>query len=255
MSVSKPHLCVVDALIAGEGDGPLGVTPRWCGCVLASTDPVATDVAIAGLMGRDWRALLFAEAAEQRGLGVRQPVEYAGAPLEKVAFSATREGEGPGHPKINLLVGSGVSAEGTIGHVRSALDSLHRRGQLAQAHGVPTIMIGETDDLHFEQHLRQGPYIVFDDAAKPEYRNHPQVHFVPGHPVLGAALPELVKGLGIRVEGRMMENWRRAERRAMRSARPFANRRKMVMVAKPLAVAGAAAALLIALARRLTHLK
>ena len=252
MSVSKPHLCVVDAVIAGEGDGPLGVTPRWCGCVLASTDPVATDVAIAGLLGRDWRAMRFAEAAERHGLGVRQPIEYAGTPLDKVAFLAAPAGEGP---KVNLLIGRGVSAEGTVGHVRSALSSLHRRGQIAQAHGVPTIMIGETDDLHFEQHLRQGPYIVFDDAAKPEYRNHPRVYFVPGHPVLGAALPELVKGLGIPVDGKMMLSWRKAERRAIRSARPIANCRKMVTVAKPLAVAGATAALLIALARRLTHLK
>jgi uncharacterized protein (DUF362 family) len=47
MTVSRPSLCVVDALIAGEGDGPIANLPRWCGCILASTDPVATDVAIA----------------------------------------------------------------------------------------------------------------------------------------------------------------------------------------------------------------
>jgi uncharacterized protein (DUF362 family) len=42
MTVSRPSLCVVDALIAGEGDGPIANLPRWCGCILASTDPVAT---------------------------------------------------------------------------------------------------------------------------------------------------------------------------------------------------------------------
>ena len=47
MTVTRPKLCVVDALIAGEGDGPIANLPRWCGCILASSDPVATDVTIA----------------------------------------------------------------------------------------------------------------------------------------------------------------------------------------------------------------
>src|SRR5919106_3274172 len=81
MTVTRPALCVVDALIAGEGDGPIANLPRWCGCILASTDPVATDVAIARLMGRDWTRLEFARAAEERGLGVRDPIEYLGARL------------------------------------------------------------------------------------------------------------------------------------------------------------------------------
>src|SRR4029078_5653235 len=44
MTVVNPALCVVDALVAGEGDGPIANLPRWCGCILASDDPVATDV-------------------------------------------------------------------------------------------------------------------------------------------------------------------------------------------------------------------
>src|SRR5438105_3316189 len=61
MSVTRPSLCVVDALIAGEGDGPIANLPRWCGCILASPDPVATDVTIAKLLGHDWRKLRFAK--------------------------------------------------------------------------------------------------------------------------------------------------------------------------------------------------
>ena len=41
MSVVPPALCVVDAIVAGEGDGPIANQPRWCGCVIASADPVA----------------------------------------------------------------------------------------------------------------------------------------------------------------------------------------------------------------------
>src|SRR5918992_521148 len=88
MTVSRPTLCVVDALIAGEGDGPIANLPRWCGCILASTDPVATDVAIARLMGRDWTKLGFARAAEERRLGIRQPIDYLGVPPEEASFQA-----------------------------------------------------------------------------------------------------------------------------------------------------------------------
>src|SRR5207249_5418652 len=90
MLVSRPALCVVDALICGEGDGPIANLPHWAGCILASTDPVATDVSIARLLKRDWTRLEFAKKAEERGLGVREPIEYRGMPIEQVAFEAWR---------------------------------------------------------------------------------------------------------------------------------------------------------------------
>src|SRR5581483_11239669 len=65
MTVSRPALSVVDALIAGEG-----------------------DVTIARLLGHDWRRLRFAEEAERRALGVREPIDYVGVPLDQVAFKA-----------------------------------------------------------------------------------------------------------------------------------------------------------------------
>src|SRR5215204_6491705 len=86
MMVSRPALCVVDALIAGEGDGPIANQPRWCGCIIASADPVATDVTIARLLGHDPNKLNFAKEAEERGLGSRMNIEYVGVPLEDVSF-------------------------------------------------------------------------------------------------------------------------------------------------------------------------
>jgi uncharacterized protein (DUF362 family) len=94
LSVSRPHLCVVDALICGEGDGPIANLPRWCGAILASTDPVAIDVAIARLLGQDPEKLQFAREAERRGLGVRGPIEYAGVPLDDISFRGWSGHEG-----------------------------------------------------------------------------------------------------------------------------------------------------------------
>src|SRR5215204_4111116 len=81
MTVTRPTLCVVDALIAGEGDGPIANQPRWCGCIIASADPVATDVTIARLLGHDPDKLNFAKEAELRGLGSRTNINYVGVPL------------------------------------------------------------------------------------------------------------------------------------------------------------------------------
>ena len=241
MCVSRPHLCVVDALIAGEGDGPIANLPRWCGCILASIDPVATDISIARLLGRDWQQLNFAREAEKRGLGVREPIEYVGVPLEQVAFQAWAGHDGFDYLPVNFLIGKGVTLAGTIGHVKSVLDSMLRRGELNQViwlKGTPTIMIGDVDDPNFEEHLKEGPYIVFDDAARPHYKNDPRVHFVPGHPVLRTAMPELFKGLGVNLPGKGMMEWQQFQRWGMHNLEYGSLRRQAATIAKPLAVAG-----------------
>jgi uncharacterized protein (DUF362 family) len=51
------YLAVVDAIVAGEGAGPLAPDAKPCGVVIAGRNPVAVDSACAGLMGFDLRAL------------------------------------------------------------------------------------------------------------------------------------------------------------------------------------------------------
>jgi uncharacterized protein (DUF362 family) len=64
-----PVLSVLDAVIAGEGEGPLAPTDRGLGVVLASVDPVALDVAAVRLMGFDAsRIPKVAEAMATEGL-------------------------------------------------------------------------------------------------------------------------------------------------------------------------------------------
>jgi uncharacterized protein (DUF362 family) len=46
-------LTVLDGVVAGEGEGPLAPTDRRLGAVIASTDPVATDLVALRLMGFD----------------------------------------------------------------------------------------------------------------------------------------------------------------------------------------------------------
>jgi uncharacterized protein (DUF362 family) len=237
MMVSRPALCVVDALIAGEGDGPIADQPHWIGCVLASSDPVATDVATCRLLGHDWRKLNFATEAEIRGLGVRDPINFVGVPLEDVAIKAWPPHTGFSYLPINMLVGSGVQLAGTVGHVKSVLDSMLRRGELQKVmwlKGTPTIMIGEIDDPNFEEHLKEGPYVVFDDAAKPKYKTDPRVYFIPGHPVLQTAMPELMKGLGVSWPGQAFMQWEQFEQRGMHELEYGTATRKAIAIGKPL---------------------
>ena len=46
-------LTVMDAIIAGEGDGPLAPTSVPLGSVIAATDPIALDLVALRLMGFD----------------------------------------------------------------------------------------------------------------------------------------------------------------------------------------------------------
>ena len=241
MTVTKPHLCVVDALIAGEGDGPIANIPRWCGCIIASADPVATDVTIARLLGHDPEKLKFAKEAEMRGLGTRTEFDLVGAPLADAEFSAWEPHEGFDYLPINFLVGKGVTLAGTIGHVKSAIDSMNRRGELNQViwlKGTPTIMIGDIEDPNFEQHLNEGPYVVFDDAARPEYKNDPRTYFVGGHPVLQTAMPELMKGLGVDWLGNAAMRWQQFERKGMHNLQYGNPKRRAISVAMPIVAAG-----------------
>src|ERR1051325_9487795 len=250
MTVTRPTLCVVDALIAGEGDGPIADQPHWVGCILASADPVATDVAICQLLGHDWHKLNFAKEAGLRGVGVGEPVEFVGVALEDVRIRAW-----PGHTDfnylpINFLVGEGVTLPGTIGHVKSVLDSMLRRGELKQViwlKGTPTIMIGDIEDPHFEEHLKEGPYIVFDDAAKPKYKSDPRVYFIPGHPVLQTAMPELMKGLGMNLPGQAVMKWEQFERWGKHNLSYGTPTRRAITLVKPVAAAGLAVAAIVGL--------
>jgi len=247
MSITKPTLCVVDALICGEGDGPIANLPHWAGCVLASTDPVATDVSIARLLKHDWQKLKFARKAEERGLGIRDPIEYRGVPIEEVAIQAWDAHEGYDYLPLNFIVGRGVSLEGTIGHVKSVLDSMLARGEIAKVlalKGTPTVMVGDADDPHFEDHIKEGPYIVFDDAARVKYKTDPRVYFVPGHPVLQTAMPQLMKGLGLQIPGKAKMKWEQLERRTLHGIELGSPKRKVLAIAKP---AGAATAIIGAL--------
>ncbi len=245
MANRKPDLNVVDALIADEGDGPIANQPHWYGCILASVDPVAIDVSIARLLSQEKTKISFkyAAEAERQGLGTQTNIEYVGRQIDEVKIPAWGGHAGFDYLPINFLVGVGVSLAGTIGHVKSAIDSMLRRNDLNNLiwlKGTPTIMLGNAEDSQFEEHLKEGPYLVFDDAARSEYKNDPRVHFIGGHPVLRDAMTGLLKGLGADgyVGGNAIMAYEQLQRWGQHNFEYGTPTRKVLTIAKPLVVAG-----------------
>jgi len=97
-AVLKPHLIVVDGLIAMEGDGPVWGTPVGLNILMGGTDAVAVDTVAARIMGLDPSEVLSLCLAQGMGYGVwdereikvlgnsvegvRRPFKRACAPLE-----------------------------------------------------------------------------------------------------------------------------------------------------------------------------
>jgi ferredoxin len=65
-----PHLTLVDAVLAMEGDGPTNGAPRHVGILLAGTDAVAVDAVACRLLGLPPERVPMIRIAAGRGLGV-----------------------------------------------------------------------------------------------------------------------------------------------------------------------------------------
>ena len=71
----KPDLCIVDGILAMEGNGPTGGRPRRLGVLGASKSPYALDVCAATMVGIQPESVLMLQDAHQRGLGPIAPEE------------------------------------------------------------------------------------------------------------------------------------------------------------------------------------
>jgi uncharacterized protein (DUF362 family) len=84
-----PSLSIVDGIIGMEGMGPVSGTPVRVGAMLFGTDPVATDHAVAKVMGFDPNKIQHLVIAQQRGIGTFQ-YRVAGSSLKEVEFPFKR---------------------------------------------------------------------------------------------------------------------------------------------------------------------
>ena len=71
----QPDLCIMDGILAMEGNGPTGGQPRKMGVLGASKSPYALDVCGAALIGMKPEGVLMLKEANRRGLGPLSPEE------------------------------------------------------------------------------------------------------------------------------------------------------------------------------------
>lgn len=105
---------IVDAIVAGEGEGPMAPTPRTCGLLAAGANPAAVDATLAALVGFDYRRIpLIREAFAVRDWPL---VNFAPEDVEVISsdprFAALR----PDHPSDLLNF---KPPEGWVGHVEA----------------------------------------------------------------------------------------------------------------------------------------
>jgi uncharacterized protein (DUF362 family)/NAD-dependent dihydropyrimidine dehydrogenase PreA subunit len=65
---TKTRLCICDAVVAMEGNGPTAGSPRKLGAIIASPSPYCLDLVAAGLIGLTKEDVPTLEAAYRRGL-------------------------------------------------------------------------------------------------------------------------------------------------------------------------------------------
>ena len=103
-SFVRPALTIMDGVVGMDGDGPSGGDPFAAGVILASTDPVALDVAAIGVVGHEPLGVPAVAAAVRRGLstGRLSDLEILGEELSRVRAGGFRLP--PGHaPQVERV--------------------------------------------------------------------------------------------------------------------------------------------------------
>ncbi|HAK96805.1 MAG TPA: hypothetical protein DCM87_17890 [Planctomycetes bacterium] len=91
-AVFPPAFSLVDAVVAMEGQGPSGGTPRQVGRIVAGTDPLAIDTLCAWAMGFDVRDVPMLAAARRHDLGAGEldAIEVIGDSAEALRIPGFR---------------------------------------------------------------------------------------------------------------------------------------------------------------------
>ncbi|MCM8790969.1 MAG: DUF362 domain-containing protein [Candidatus Omnitrophica bacterium] len=84
-SIAKPHLTVLDGIVAMDGDGPAAGDPKSMKLVMASPDAVAIDACVAKIVGLNPLDILLTKAAYEAGLGEADlaRIEIAGEAIDE----------------------------------------------------------------------------------------------------------------------------------------------------------------------------
>ena len=188
-------LCFADAVIVGEGDGPDLSAPRFLGVLLSSNDPVALDSIAAELLHFNVNELNFTWTAFLDGQGEinRNKIILVGSNPAELAIEIKRPvGVLYNRFPCNIILGG--MCEGCFAWFMGPALFWERDGiwkRIRKNIGKPTFMLGfNAKDIHFEEHLKEGPYFVIGDCTPHEYQSDPRTIYIQGC-CPGAKIPEV----------------------------------------------------------------
>ncbi len=87
-SCAQPHLNIMDAIVAMEGEGPSAGKPKNVGLIIASSDAVALDAVAVRIIGTDPLLVPSIVCGEERGFGTAQleNIEILGEKIQDIAI-------------------------------------------------------------------------------------------------------------------------------------------------------------------------
>lgn len=126
----RPRFCVMDGIVAMEGNGPRSGKLTRLNVLLFSTDPVALDAAACRIINLDPEVVPTAKLGEQAGLGTyrAEDIELAGDSLESFVdsdFDVIRTPpEHAGRRRLTTLIKNRMSERPSINKVRCSVCGL-----------------------------------------------------------------------------------------------------------------------------------
>ncbi len=101
-SLVNPRLCITDAVVGMEGNGPRNGSPRKVGLLIFATDPTANDAVMARLMNLDPLLVPTLRAAEERQPGAIQNYTLLGDPIEEFIIENYEVNRSPNNLRQNF---------------------------------------------------------------------------------------------------------------------------------------------------------
>jgi uncharacterized protein (DUF362 family) len=190
------RICFADAIIVGEGDGPDLSTPRFLGVLLSSNDPVALDSIAAELISINREDLIFDWTAYLDGIGEieKNKIQIIGQDPANLTIHI-RKSVGVLYNRFPCNIVLGGLCEGCFAWFMGPALFWKRDGiweKINKKVGKPTFMFGfNAEDIHFKEHLQEGPYFVIGDCTPNKYKDDQRTIHIKGC-CPGPAIPEII---------------------------------------------------------------
>lgn len=190
------RFCFADAIIVGEGDGPDLSTPRFLGVLLSSNDPVAIDSIAAELININRNDLIFDWTAYLDGIGEieKNKIQIIGQDPAELAIHI-KKAISVFYNRFPCNIVLGGLCEGCFAWFMGPALFWKRDGiweKINKKVGKPTFMLGfNAEDIHFEEHLQEGPYFVIGDCTPNKYKDDQRIIHIKGC-CPGPAIPEII---------------------------------------------------------------